>query len=263
MRSNGLFSLLTVGMFLTTKVRVTQAGMPAVLPTNWTKDNKPNWISAPEGGELFGFIFQTIEAISFFVAIVLVSAWIVKQLWNSLRVSFRSLPELNYSRSLSFVVLWGLLFVVVLTMISGARELMTPGAWRKQGWTYKLASAPAAASTVEQIEYSRSKGLVELRAALWHYAATHGGRFPDKDDPSIDPKLWQVSGLPGAGYRFVTGREPNNLGQLLAYEPEIDHDQRQVLLTNGVIGTMRSSEIRQALASEENRHDNATISSEE
>ncbi len=36
------------------------------------------------------------------------------------------------------VVLWGLLFTVVLAMISGARELMTPGAWEKQGATYRL-----------------------------------------------------------------------------------------------------------------------------
>ncbi len=34
--------------------------------------------------------------------------------------------------------LWGLLFLLILTMISGARELMTPGAWKKEGFTYKL-----------------------------------------------------------------------------------------------------------------------------
>ena len=36
------------------------------------------------------------------------------------------------------VVLWGLLFMLVLTMISGARELLTPGAWEKKGATYQL-----------------------------------------------------------------------------------------------------------------------------
>ena len=35
-------------------------------------------------------------------------------------------------------VVWGSLFVLVLTMISGARELMTPGAWKKDGITYVL-----------------------------------------------------------------------------------------------------------------------------
>ncbi len=37
------------------------------------------------------------------------------------------------------MIIWGLLFVLVLTMISGARELMTPGAWEKEGFTYVLA----------------------------------------------------------------------------------------------------------------------------
>jgi hypothetical protein len=36
------------------------------------------------------------------------------------------------------VTLWGLLFLLILTMISGARELMTPGAWEKHGSTYRL-----------------------------------------------------------------------------------------------------------------------------
>jgi hypothetical protein len=40
------------------------------------------------------------------------------------------------------VTLWGLLFLLILTMISGARELMTPGAWEKHGSTYELKDAP-------------------------------------------------------------------------------------------------------------------------
>ena len=51
---------------------------------------------------------------------------------------FPNLPKLNFWRALGLTVLWGLLFMVVLTMISGGRELMTPGAWDRQGATYKL-----------------------------------------------------------------------------------------------------------------------------
>ena len=69
---------------------------------------------------------------------LLVSAGLIQLLWNSLRKSFTRLPRLNYPRAIGLVVLWGLLFIVVLTMISGARELMTPGAWEKQGATYRL-----------------------------------------------------------------------------------------------------------------------------
>jgi hypothetical protein len=80
-----------------------------------------------------------LQAFSFFVVGLFVCAWAVKGLWQVLRKDLAWLPPLSYGRSVSLVLLWGFLFVVVLTMISGARELMTPGAWRKQGWTYRLA----------------------------------------------------------------------------------------------------------------------------
>jgi hypothetical protein len=73
---------------------------------------------------------------------LLVAALVVQLAWNFARRDFDRLPRLSYPRALSVVVLWGLLFIVVLTMISGARELMTPGAWQKKGWTYELAEPP-------------------------------------------------------------------------------------------------------------------------
>ena len=79
-----------------------------------------------------------VEAISFFLALLLVSGFVIRLIWNNLRKSFTRLPYLSYGKALGLVILWGLLCVVVLTMISGARELMTPGAWEKQGATYRL-----------------------------------------------------------------------------------------------------------------------------
>lgn len=78
------------------------------------------------------------EAISFFLFVLLLSAGLIQLLWNGLRSSFARLPRLSYAKALALVVLWGLLFIVVLAMISGARELMTPGAWEKQCATYRL-----------------------------------------------------------------------------------------------------------------------------
>jgi hypothetical protein len=82
-----------------------------------------------------------LQTISFFLLILFLSAALIQWLWNGLRPTFPRLPKLNYPRALSLVVLWGLLFVVVLAMISGARELMTPGAWEKHGATYRLKEA--------------------------------------------------------------------------------------------------------------------------
>jgi hypothetical protein len=79
-----------------------------------------------------------IEAISFFLLVLLVSAKLIQWVWNGMRSNPSRVPRLTYPRSLGLVALWGLLFIVVLAMISGARELMTPGAWQKQGATYRL-----------------------------------------------------------------------------------------------------------------------------
>jgi hypothetical protein len=78
------------------------------------------------------------DSISFFIAVLLLLSWLVQSLWNYLGRDFKKLPRMSYPRALAVVTLWGLVFMLVLTMISGARELMTPGAWEKQGSTYKI-----------------------------------------------------------------------------------------------------------------------------
>lgn len=79
-----------------------------------------------------------LDAISFFLACILGSAWAIKLVWNSFAKDFPRLPRISYLRSLGLMGLWGLLFLLVLTMVASARELMTPGAWKKTGLTYEL-----------------------------------------------------------------------------------------------------------------------------
>lgn len=83
-----------------------------------------------------------LDSISFFLGVLLLCAWGVKAIWNALAKDFPRLPRMTYGRAIGVMTLWGLLFVIVLTMISGARELMTPGAWEKQGATYRLKGQP-------------------------------------------------------------------------------------------------------------------------
>ena len=85
-----------------------------------------------------------LSGISFFLVVILVVALGIMGLWNVLRRDFPRMPPLNYARSLAFTVLLGLCFNVVLLMIAGTRELMTPGAWEKSGITYELKSKPDA-----------------------------------------------------------------------------------------------------------------------
>lgn len=116
---------------ITSLVTSAMAGMPSPLP-----DDLPRVLRLTESAE------ARLSAISFFVAGLLVSAAAVWGLWNFVRRDFPKWPKLSFGKALAFVVLWGLMFVIVLTMISGARELMTPGAWKKNGATYKLANEP-------------------------------------------------------------------------------------------------------------------------
>ena len=79
-----------------------------------------------------------LSGISFFVVLLLLTAWGFRYLWNYLRRDFGRMPFLTYRMSLAAVLLLGLLFNIILLMIAGTRELMTPGAWEKSGVTYKL-----------------------------------------------------------------------------------------------------------------------------
>ena len=91
-----------------------------------------------------------------------------------------------------------------------ARELMTPGAWKPNGATYKLnddrpAEPPAAVS-----EDDRRRKLDELRAALWAYAREHSGELPaTADDPTVPAEKWRTPHPSGMRYIYVPGRRPD------------------------------------------------------
>lgn len=104
---------------------VAEAGMPAIGPM------------------LTRFAQTRLQGMSFFAACVLLAAVCVRWLWNTLAADIAALPPITLRTALAVTLLWGLLSIVVLTMISGARELMTPGAWVSQGMTYRLAPPPS------------------------------------------------------------------------------------------------------------------------
>jgi hypothetical protein len=225
--------LTAVLLFLSRPVAVF-AGMPAPLPTDverylvWRVNDS---------------ILGRLQAISFFLMILLVSTAVVRWLWNYLQKDFPRLPRLSYGKALVGVLLWSLLFIIVLTMISGARELMTPGAWQKQGFTYKLTPQSAAAGEPSTLELRRQH-LERLRTALWHFAATHNGHFPSESERALIPaELWTVPEAGGMRYVYVPGQSASETAALLVYEPELDPEQRFVLESNGDIAAMSSTQI--------------------
>jgi hypothetical protein len=171
-----------------------------------------------------------IDALSFFLFTYLVIAWVVKLIWNQLAKSFTTLPRLKYLQALGVVFITGLLFYVVLTMISGARELLTPGAWEKQGAGYRLRENGPIQSGKEE----RRQAMRNIQEAIWDYAKTHDGNAPASPlVEGINPALWNFHD--GGLYCLMPGVRPAVGREILVYEPSAAGARRFVLLTDGGI----------------------------
>lgn len=190
-----------------------------------------------------------IQAISFFLLLVLLVTLAVKALWNRLSQDVPRLPKLRFKAALAVVFLWGLGFQLVLSMIAGGRELMTPGAWEKQGATYQVRSEPP--TDKELVLQARRQRLEELRTALWAYAQQHGSAFPPNEfDPAIPEERWRVLGGSGMRFIYVSGRKADTPAALLAYEPGLFGRERWVLFADGEIRQMPLEQVHAALGAQ-------------
>jgi hypothetical protein len=189
-----------------------------------------------------------LQTISFFLLVFLLCSWVVRFIWNAARNDFPWLPYLSFRRACGLVALWGLLFLLVLTMISGARELMTPGAWKKEGLTYKLSDDEAATQApANEREDERRAALDRLRACLWTYARHHDGHFPQSDSPpEIPDEAWRIPDPSGMKFIYNSGLSADHGSSPLAFEPGVFGANRLVLLTDGKIIFMNDSELASA-----------------
>lgn len=192
---------------------------------------------------------QRVESISVFLVGFLLCAVAVRFLWNGLRTDFTWLPRLTYLTALGLTSLWALAFVLVLTMISGARELLTPGAWDKDGLTYRLKTGATGRVPAGWDTQTRVRKLDALKTALWNYAAGHGGTFPaDRRAAGIAADCWESPDVSRMRYLYVGGREPNERPALLAYEPELYGTDRYALFTDGDIKLLSRDQLAAAEA---------------
>jgi hypothetical protein len=181
-----------------------------------------------------------LQDISFFAFVLVLCVFGVKWMWNLLARDFPKLPRLGLGRAFALTTLVSLLLLLVLAIISGARELLTPGAWRRQGHGYRI-NADASEST-------RRQGVEALRVALFGYAEKHGGILPPHDFvPEIPDKLWQSPDGLGSHYIYIVGLKTGSGKALLAYEPPNFGDSRFCLLTDGEIVKLPLSEIHARL----------------
>jgi hypothetical protein len=184
-----------------------------------------------------------LQEISFFLVLLLVCAFGFKFLWNYSFKGFESVPKLTFLRALSASLLFGLLMLLILTMISGIREVLTPGAWRKQGTAYRL-NDPSQ-------EPVRKRSMEHLRAALMDYARNQEGQFPRSDfGVEIPEKLWESPDQYGTRYIYVGGRSISTTNAVLAVEPVNFGEHRFVLFSSGEIHLLPNEQINRQLVGE-------------
>jgi hypothetical protein len=223
---------LVVGAAAALHAREALAGMPTPVLTEWAQ--------------------ARVETLSFFVVVLLVCAAVIRWLWNGLAKDFPAMPRLSYGRTLALVVLLGLCLAVVLTMIAGARELLTPGAWQQNGLLYKLPTPPEQAEPAKPADPKalalRRERLENLQKALWRYADGHQGRLPESDtSPEIEPALWELPGVAEMHYLYVHGLKIGQPLRVLAFEPDVFGGDRLVLRTDGKIVALSTAELRKQL----------------
>lgn len=179
-----------------------------------------------------------LEELSFFIVLLLTCSFIFKLVWNHATKGFSFLPRLKFLQALCMSLIFGLTTLLILTMISGIREVLSPGVWRKQGTSYRL-NDPSQ-------EPARRKALEQLREALFDYARHRGGDFPPHDFVAeIPSRLWESPDQLGTHYYYFGGLKTNAPSRLLAMEPPIFGEHRFVLMTSGEIEKLSAREIRQ------------------
>jgi len=186
-----------------------------------------------------------LQSISFFAAVYLLLAWGVMALWNYLAKAFPWMPKINYRRAVALMLVSGLFLYVILTMISGARELMTPGAWKKQGIGYELSGELELPS-----KELRKESLTRLKKKLWEHAQVNEGNLPVSIfDESLSIDDWALPNVPGY-YAYLSGRKIGGGTSVLVYEPSVMGAKRFVLLTDGSIEAWSATKLRKELDNE-------------
>lgn len=206
----------------------------------WLFSVIPAWAGMPSY-DLSDMARLRFEEISFFVVLFLGCSGLLWFLWNYVAKGIPHLPRLEFRRALGLMLILSLGMLLVLSMISGARELLTPGAWRKQGSTYQV-NDPAS-------EPLRRQAMEHLRSALMTYAQQHDGVFPPHDyTPEIPEHLWSAPDAGGTRFIYVAGKLTNDPPRLLACEPAHFSDPRFALMTDGKIQQLDTARVREALA---------------
>lgn len=180
-----------------------------------------------------------LQSIGFFLALFVVLAKLFQVLWNWIRKDLPALPVLSLRRAMGIVFLWGIALELVLTMVSGARELLTPGAWEKVGVTYQVKPDAPGTAVTDSAPSGRRARLERLANALRSLKTL--------------PRSARTSGLPNdvwmapGGARYVYVGEIASSGGIVAYEPPGLGDERLVILRDFAIVSLTTSDLERRM----------------
>ena len=198
------------------------AGMPVIQLSDWAR--------------------MRLDTISFFLFLMLLVAFLIQRLWNHLKKDFSFLPKISFARSFSLTLLVGIGMSIVLSMISGARELFTPGAWQKNGLTYEI--APVVAPNEQLLSLRREK-LKSLKIAIWKHADQNNGTIPlNAYSSTITQESFHTLHPSKARYEYRFSAQ-GLLGEKrpLAWEPDVYKKSRFILYTDGKIELLSGASI--------------------
>lgn len=177
-----------------------------------------------------------MEEVSFFILVFLVASALSKALWNTIAKDFPALPRLKWRHAAALSLTLGLGMLLILTMISGIREVLTPDAWRRQGSGYKMNSPVM----VED----RRWNIQQLRDGLVAYARNHDDQFPSHDFiAEIPAKLWETPDLKRLRYYYRPGAALDDGKAVVAWEPHTFGDEVFAIFSDGDVRLVKISEI--------------------
>ena len=141
--------------------------------------------------------------------------------WNSLvagNEDARFLRKWSYPKALGFTFLSGILFMLILVMVAGSRELFSPGAWVPDGvlsktvFSVQMEKLEQVQTQAEQnLDLMRRDAIIKLRDALRLYAKKHDGRLPGSIEELEFVTLWDIPFASGMRYEYFPNENDANL----------------------------------------------------
>lgn len=190
-----------------------------------------------------------LDAISLFLVAFALAAWILLKAWNRLARDFAWMPRLRYRGALAALVVSGLFVYTAMSLIAGARELMTPGAWVRTGSTHRIAYPER--DPKPWLESGRRLALEHLRDLLWIHAAAHEGALPgNRSDGTIPESAWSGVHPADEPLAYVPGRRPGEGAAIVVYEPDAYGPVRFALQEDGAVVKLSPADLRKRLVDE-------------